>query len=126
MLLEKNGRGSSSKRTRHINIRYFFVADRVANGEVKIEYCPTGDMLADYFTKPLQGSSFRKFRNEIMNISDDSAQIRSVLSKQSKPKSSTTGRNPTTSALRQPGPLIVKRSIANELRGTGRTAITSY
>jgi hypothetical protein len=131
MLLEKNGRGSSSKRTRHINIRYFFVADRVANGEVKIEYCPTGDMLADYFTKPLQGSSFRKFRNEIMNISDDSAQItsldrRSVLSKQLKPKSSTTGRNPTTSALRQPGPLVVKRSIANELRGTGRTAITSY
>ncbi len=121
MLLEKNGRGSSSKRTRHINIRYFFVADRVANGEVKIEYCPTGDMLADYFTKPLQGSSFRKFRNEIMNISDDSAQImsldrRSVLSKQSKPKTSTTGRNPTTSAQRQPGPLVVKRSIANELR----------
>ena len=29
MLLEKSGRGSSSKRTRHINIRYFFVTDRI-------------------------------------------------------------------------------------------------
>ena len=67
MLLEKNGRGSSSKRTRHINIRYFFVADRIASKEVKVEYCPTGDMLADYFTKPLQGTLFRKFRDIIMN-----------------------------------------------------------
>ena len=29
MLLEKNGKRSSSKRTRHINIRYFFVTDRI-------------------------------------------------------------------------------------------------
>jgi hypothetical protein len=56
ILMEKNGRASSSKRTRHINIRYFFVTDRVANGEIKIEYCPTLEMLADDFTKPLQGA----------------------------------------------------------------------
>ena len=67
ILLAKNGRGSSSKRTRHINIRYFFVADRIASKEVKVEYCPTGDMVADYFTKPLQGSLFKKFRDFIMN-----------------------------------------------------------
>jgi len=58
ILLEKNGRASSGKRTRHINIRYFFVTDRVANGEATIEYCPTKEMLADYFTKPLQGAQF--------------------------------------------------------------------
>ncbi len=58
ILLEKNGRASSSKRTRHINMRYFFVTDRVANGEISIEYCPTKTMLADYFTKPLQGIQF--------------------------------------------------------------------
>ena len=68
ILLGKNGRASSSKRTRHINIRYFFVADRVASKEVTIEYCPTGEMVADYFTKPLQGTLFRKFRDFIMNI----------------------------------------------------------
>ena len=68
MLLKKNGSGSSSKRTRHINIQYFFIADRIANDEVRVEYCPTGDMVADYFTKPLQGSLFRKMRNAIMNI----------------------------------------------------------
>jgi hypothetical protein len=68
MLLEKNGKKSSGKRTRHINIRYFFVADRVQAKEVSIDYCPTGDMTGDFFTKPLQGSKFRKFRDQIMNM----------------------------------------------------------
>ena len=69
MLLEKNGKASSGKRTRHINIRYFFVADRVKSGEVDVKYCPTGDMLGDFFTKPLQGAPFRKFRDLVMNSS---------------------------------------------------------
>ena len=68
ILLEKNGTASSGKRTRHVNIRYFFVADRVKSNEVKIEFCPTGDMRADYFTKPLQGALFRRFRAEILNM----------------------------------------------------------
>jgi hypothetical protein len=67
MLMEKNGKASTSKRTRHINIRYFFVADRVQSKEVTIEYCPTGEMTGDFFTKPLQGTPFKKFRNEILN-----------------------------------------------------------
>ncbi len=68
ILLEKNGRASSGKRTRHINIRYFFVADRVKSNEVSIEYFPTETMLADYLTKPLTGTKFRWFRNKVLNI----------------------------------------------------------
>ena len=68
ILLEKNGKASSSKRTRHLNIRYFFVTDRVNAGEVKIQYCPTAEMIADFFTKPLQGSAFTTFRDFIMNV----------------------------------------------------------
>jgi hypothetical protein len=68
MLLEKNGRRSSSRRTRHINIRYFFVTDRIQSKEVAVEYCPTEKMRADMFTKPLQGSAFRKFRAAVMNL----------------------------------------------------------
>ena len=49
ILLEKNGRRSRTQRTRHIDIRYFFVKDRVESGEVHIEHCPTLDMLADYY-----------------------------------------------------------------------------
>jgi hypothetical protein len=68
ILLAKNGRASSSKRTRHINIRYFFVTDRVASGELVVEHCPAKQMLADFFTKPLQGSLFIEFRDLIMNV----------------------------------------------------------
>ena len=64
--LEKNGRNSCTGNLRHIGIRYFFVKDRVDKGEISIEYCPTEYMLADYFTKPLQGKVFRVFRRVIM------------------------------------------------------------
>ena len=68
MKLEKNGKRSSSKRTRHINIPYYFITDRVANGEVSIEYCPNGDMVGDFHTKSLQGSQFCRFRDIILGI----------------------------------------------------------
>eukprot|EP00957_Ditylum_brightwellii_P144034 10975075-Ditylum_brightwellii.AAC.1 len=36
MRLEKNRKGSIGKRTSHINIRYFFVTDRIASGELTV------------------------------------------------------------------------------------------
>ena len=65
-LLEKNGCMSSSQRTRHINIRYFFLKDRVDKNEISIVHCPTEYMIADFFTKPLQGAKFIEFRDIIM------------------------------------------------------------
>lgn len=70
MLLAKNGKASSSKRTRHINIRFFFITDRITSGEITMKWCPTGDMIADFATKPLQGALFRKFRDQIMGVVD--------------------------------------------------------
>ncbi len=66
ILLEKNGRASSSKRTKHIEIRYYYVADRIAKGDLSVVWCPTDKMIADYLTKPLQGKMFNRFRNVLM------------------------------------------------------------
>ena len=66
MKMERNGRTSCTGNSRHIHIKYFFVKDRVDKGEVAIHYCPTAEMLADFFTKPLQGHLFHKFRDVIM------------------------------------------------------------
>ncbi len=41
--LNKYGKASNRKRTRHIDIRYFFITDRVRAKQVSINYCPTGD-----------------------------------------------------------------------------------
>ena len=69
--LETNRKASSTKRTRHLNVRCFPVTDKLKNGDVStMECCPTGDMLADVLTKPLQGSLFRKFGNAIMGCTD--------------------------------------------------------
>lgn len=68
MLLENNGKGSSSKRTRHIQIRFFFITDMKNDKQLKIEHEPTGTMVGDFFTKPLQGTAFRTFRDRILNI----------------------------------------------------------
>ena len=69
-MLEKNGKKYSSKRKKHIAIRYYFITDRVKAGELDIAYCPTRDMVEDYFTNPLQGKKFYQFRKKIMNLKD--------------------------------------------------------
>jgi hypothetical protein len=66
ILLETNGKKSSGKRTRALNIRYFFLTDQVEKGNVMIVYCPTDDMVRDFRTKSLQGEKFRKIRNAIL------------------------------------------------------------
>jgi len=71
MLLEKNGTESSSKRTRHINIRYYYIKDCIDKKHLTIEYCPTDDMIGDFPSKPLQGSKFKKHRKAIMNYEDN-------------------------------------------------------
>ena len=71
ILLEENGQRSSSKRTRHINVRYYFITDRIQQGEVRVEHCPTKDMLADLFTKPLMGTAFKRLRAKVLNLDED-------------------------------------------------------
>ena len=62
---EKNGRSSCGPNSRHIDIRYFFIKDRLGIENIEVRHCPTEEMLADFFTKPLQGNLFRKFREVI-------------------------------------------------------------
>ena len=70
MKMERNGRTSCGQKSRHIDIHYFFIKDRVDSGEIDIVYCPTEMMVADFFTKPLQGALFRKLKAVIMGEID--------------------------------------------------------
>ncbi|KAI2498512.1 Reverse transcriptase (RNA-dependent DNA polymerase) [Fragilaria crotonensis] len=65
--MEKNGRSLAGPRSRHIDIRYFWIKDRTQSSRIQIRHCPsTLQMLADFFTKPLQGSLFTKFRDVLL------------------------------------------------------------
>ena len=68
IIMENNGNYSSSKWIKHINIRYFFITDRVKKCEVSVFWCSVGDMIGEYMTKPLQGAMFRKSRYKIMGV----------------------------------------------------------
>ncbi len=69
ILLKTNGRASSSKRTKHIKVKYFLIKDKVDREEVTIEHCPTEQMWTDINTEPKQGAIFRAFRGQIVRIS---------------------------------------------------------
>jgi hypothetical protein len=69
MKLELNGKASSGKRTRHLNIKYFYITDLIERKEVIIEYRPTDEMTADYMSKPLTGKKFFYHRTSIMHAS---------------------------------------------------------
>jgi hypothetical protein len=71
MLLENNGKASSTKLMQHIKIQYFFIKDVVNQGEIEIEHCPTEQMRSDINTKPKQGRVFRQFRGHLMGIPAD-------------------------------------------------------
>jgi len=61
-----NGKRSSGTKTKHMDNRVFWIKDRLASKGIEVEYCPTSKMIADFFTKPLQGALFRKLRDVVL------------------------------------------------------------
>ena len=81
MKMLKNGKSSCWGQSRHVNIRYFWVVDRLKEMSISVEFCPTLTMVSDFFTKALQGSLFRRMRDVVQGI-----QPRSILEGYDKPK----------------------------------------
>ena len=40
-------------KAKHIAVKYHFTCEQVSDGTVKLQYCPTKEMVADMFTKYL-------------------------------------------------------------------------
>ena len=66
MALVQRG-GPGSERSRHINIRYFWVQERVNSGELRIVDLGTLWMFANSLTKPTQGTQFLAERAGLTN-----------------------------------------------------------
>jgi uncharacterized membrane protein len=41
------------KRTKHIDIRHYFIRDHLKKGDISLEWVPIEDITADILTKPL-------------------------------------------------------------------------
>ena len=66
MALMKKG-GPCSDRSRHINIRHFWLKERVDGHEVIVEHLGTEKMFANLLTKPVQGAQFLRERRDLTN-----------------------------------------------------------
>ena len=56
-----NNPSSGSSRTRHIDVRYHYIQQRIREGEIEVAYIPSDDNAADGFTKALAVTKHRKF-----------------------------------------------------------------
>ena len=56
--IETNGMMSQIRRTKHIKMKYFFVKDKVDDGEVVIKHMPGEELWADILSKPSTGKRF--------------------------------------------------------------------
>jgi histone deacetylase 1/2 len=60
-------------RTKHVEVDYHFVRDRVAKREIQVRFISSKDQLADVLTKPLPPVSFAYFRSKLRVESPPSA-----------------------------------------------------
>ncbi|GKE72458.1 retrovirus-related pol polyprotein from transposon TNT 1-94 [Tanacetum coccineum] len=59
-------------RTKHIDIRYYFIRDHILKGEIQLHFIPTQYQLADIFTKPLDEPTFKRLIVELCMLNIDS------------------------------------------------------
>jgi len=64
-LIEKGP--SSTGRTKWLNIKHFWVSEHLQNGDIKLRYVPSLELLADGLTKPLEKKAFLQWRSRILN-----------------------------------------------------------
>ena len=54
------------KKSKHIDVKYHFVRERIASGEIILEYVASADQLADILTKPMDFQKFSQLRERIL------------------------------------------------------------
>ena len=52
-------------RTKHIDIQYHFIRERVQTEQINLQFAPTDDQLADALTKSVDKTKINKFTTEI-------------------------------------------------------------
>ena len=133
MLLAKNGRQSSGKSTRHLEVQYYFVTDNIRRNRLSLEYCPTEEMIGDFFTKPLQGALFYKLWSLIMNLKSDKSVVRveaectaSLIEAKESVGSNRCSEKSIRRPVRHPGDFDQRRSYANVVQHGARAASSRH
>ena len=52
-------------RSKHIEIRHHYIRELLDKKEIELQFCKTGEQLADIFTKPISTNRFIEFRRQL-------------------------------------------------------------
>ena len=58
-----------SQKTKHIDIRHYFIRDHINTKDIELKHIPTMEMIADILTKPLARPAFELLRSKLSIIS---------------------------------------------------------
>jgi hypothetical protein len=67
IILANKQNGATLSKTKHIQIRFYYVRELIEQKEINIVYLSTKEMLADLLTKPMTGWLFKALRDQILN-----------------------------------------------------------
>jgi transposase InsO family protein len=59
--------GIKNERTKHVDVKYHFVTEKIAAGDIKLQWIPSNENVADIFTKALGRNLFEQFRKELVS-----------------------------------------------------------
>ena len=63
------GGSAQHQASKHINPKFHYSRERVAKGDVKVDWKPTEDMIADVLTKPLGKEAHQELTKRMLNLS---------------------------------------------------------
>lgn len=58
--------GQINRRSKHIDVRYHFIHEKISEGLIQIDYCCSQDNCADILTKPLELNKFNKIKSKLL------------------------------------------------------------
>jgi hypothetical protein len=70
LTIAQGGEGYPGK-SRHMRVRYQYLAELSSDGTIMFAHCPTGEMIADLGTKPIGGQVFKHLRRLMLNLPDE-------------------------------------------------------
>ena len=88
LLLRNNSRHSSGNKTRHIEIRYYFITDHVKHKNIRLEYCPMEAMISDLLQKLYKEANSKNFMTLSLTLTMEISRLghRSVLEQLVRPQ----------------------------------------
>jgi hypothetical protein len=67
-------------RRKHINVKHHYIRDKMNQAEIKLEWIPTQDQLADLLTKALPRATFASLRDQSMGLTQNEAAVQQLAS----------------------------------------------